>query len=1225
MAIKKINTDLQIEAGLLDGDGNSGTNNQVLISTGTGVDWVNASASGIIGGPYLPLAGGTLTGNLTITGGSDIFLADNGKTHYGASNDLEIYHNGTHSYIDEKGTGDLIIRSTLLRLQSNGGESMINASSNGTVQLYYDNSEKLKTATTGINVTGTAQMDTGITEGIHYVGTAVEHWGDGGTGMTFPANDTISLRTASSDRLYINSSGNVGVGTTSPLSRLHVVSREINNGANKGIRIENYNGTKDYSIRTGVSGLENTSLAFYDETAGANRIVITSAGNVGIGTTSPTTKLSVVGTSSITDTLTLGTTAGSNLSMLRTSANYINATNATGYLVFRTGGYNIALTLDASQNATFAGDVTVAGKVTAQEFHTEFVSASIMYDSGSTKFGDTSDDIHSFTGSLNVEGNMELSTGGYLYGDTTTTYLRLNTAVGSLLGYSNAYIGLGPSFIYNVGGSEKFRIQSSTGNVGIGTSSPAVKLDVRGQMLVAGDTPVARIGSTLEVYRNGTTAELSIHQDDSTVSSSLFSQLRFRNGGNDTYFKVPQNGNGLIIDVEGKTNAFVISTAGNVGIGTTAPDARLHVDSATAFSLTDGSADTLLLTNDSTTSTIGAIGPSIGFGNMNSNRRTSAIAAVRTGGDHDNMGLAFFTHPSDSNDETVVQKMTIKHDGNVGIGTTSPVSPLTVKSNSVSSGESGLTIQANANTNTIIKLGERANDGGRFEMLDAGVTKIALFTDGTDNYINAGKVGIGTTSPGYKLTVAGDAGFSDWIYASKFYPTSSTTDILMQTGAGRTITLDPTSTGKVLIPNGNVGIGTTSPQASFHHKPSSSGLTFTNIEGTLIETGGSSNQYFALQVASAGGGKSFNVTNAGNVGIGTASPATPLHVDLGTVDVKAQLNAIGGFDGMLVDGTNASYNLIGGNGDKYALGALNDGSFRIYNEGGAGYALTLNNSGKLGIGTTAPQEKLDISAGSIRLDDLTSIKWATDDTKIGRVRITGNEANDYLQFVTDNSEKMRLTNTGLGIGTTSPTHKLEVIGGSNDTMRVYRPGNRTLLNIDADAGRTSALSIDIAGTTQYYVGMPTQAVSGLGARFAISYQGDPSLVLEGSTGKIGIGTTSPTAKLDIEGDLQVKGVNISNQENLDVDTGTETIATVVKANYDAAFFDFVIKNGTNLRAGTVFAIHDGTNVEFTETSTNDLGDTSDVTLSVDISGTDMRLRATTTSDNWIIKSLVRTI
>jgi len=57
---------------------------------------------------------GTLTsgGNVTITGGSDIFLADNGKTHYGASNDLEVYHDGSNSYVTAKGTGDLIIQNT---------------------------------------------------------------------------------------------------------------------------------------------------------------------------------------------------------------------------------------------------------------------------------------------------------------------------------------------------------------------------------------------------------------------------------------------------------------------------------------------------------------------------------------------------------------------------------------------------------------------------------------------------------------------------------------------------------------------------------------------------------------------------------------------------------------------------------------------------------------------------------------------------------------------------------------------------------------------------------------------------------------------------------------------------------------------------------------------------------------------------------------------------------
>ena len=90
-------------------------------------------------------------------------------------------------------------------------------------------------------------------------------------------------------------------------------------------------------------------------------------------------------------------------------------------------------------------------------------------------------------------------------------------------------------------------------------------------------------------------------------------------------------------------------------------------------------------------------------------------------------------------------------------------------------------------------------------------------------------------------------------------------------------------------------------------------------------------------------------------------------------------------------------------------------------------------------------------------------------------------------------------------------------------------------------------------------------------------------------------------------------------------TTTTTVANVLHATYTAAFFDFVIKNGTNVRAGIVYACHDGTNVEYAETSTVDLGDTSDVTLSVEISGTNMRLRATTTSSTWTIKSLIRAI
>ena len=84
---------------------------------------------------------------------------------------------------------------------------------------------------------------------------------------------------------------------------------------------------------------------------------------------------------------------------------------------------------------------------------------------------------------------------------------------------------------------------------------------------------------------------------------------------------------------------------------------------------------------------------------------------------------------------------------------------------------------------------------------------------------------------------------------------------------------------------------------------------------------------------------------------------------------------------------------------------------------------------KVGIGTTSPQEKLDISAGNIRLDDNQRISWSSSDSNIGRVRITGNESNDFITIATDNSERVRINNTGVGIGVTVPRAKLDVAGG----------------------------------------------------------------------------------------------------------------------------------------------------------------------------------------------------
>ena len=85
-------------------------------------------------------------------------FGDNVKATFGASSDLRIYHNGSNSYIDDTGVGSLFIRSNELRINKYTGEFMLRAEADGPVELFYDNSKKLETTSTGIAVTGSVDF-----------------------------------------------------------------------------------------------------------------------------------------------------------------------------------------------------------------------------------------------------------------------------------------------------------------------------------------------------------------------------------------------------------------------------------------------------------------------------------------------------------------------------------------------------------------------------------------------------------------------------------------------------------------------------------------------------------------------------------------------------------------------------------------------------------------------------------------------------------------------------------------------------------------------------------------------------------------------------------------------------------------------------------------------------------------------------------------------------------
>jgi hypothetical protein len=90
--------------------------------------------------------------------GHNADFVDGRGTRFGAGQDLQIYHDGSDSFINDTGTGSLIIRSNRHRIQSDGGENVIEAHADGAVELYYDTSKKLETTTTGINITGAVNI-----------------------------------------------------------------------------------------------------------------------------------------------------------------------------------------------------------------------------------------------------------------------------------------------------------------------------------------------------------------------------------------------------------------------------------------------------------------------------------------------------------------------------------------------------------------------------------------------------------------------------------------------------------------------------------------------------------------------------------------------------------------------------------------------------------------------------------------------------------------------------------------------------------------------------------------------------------------------------------------------------------------------------------------------------------------------------------------------------------
>ena len=193
-------------------------NSKKLETTNTGVD-----VTGEVQCDSLDVDGVVdITGEVTLHANLD--LQDNDKIMLGTGDDLQIYHDGSNSYVQDAGTGNLILSGTRVNLLNPAAnEVMVSAQADGPVELYYNNSKKLETTTTGINVTGNTETDDLTVTGTAYLngtvsaasttgtnGQVLQTTGVGVTWATLPSARTTTTITAAEDQTSFAFNYNVG-------------------------------------------------------------------------------------------------------------------------------------------------------------------------------------------------------------------------------------------------------------------------------------------------------------------------------------------------------------------------------------------------------------------------------------------------------------------------------------------------------------------------------------------------------------------------------------------------------------------------------------------------------------------------------------------------------------------------------------------------------------------------------------------------------------------------------------------------------------------------------------------------------------------------------------------------------------------------------------------------------------------------------------------------------
>ncbi|MES3005008.1 MAG: tail fiber domain-containing protein [Patescibacteria group bacterium] len=915
------------------------------------------------------------------------------------------------------------------------------------------------------------------------------------TGVSATTTNLFST-TASSTNLFssvasiggstfnVTSSGRVGIGTTAPGAKLvvsgssdstYTVSGLSNDTSSNLINTDTTNNnfaqnrflTMDTNgvLGTGASinaiftshtpSAVSAELSFATRDAGtySERLRITSGGNVGVGSTTPGYKLSVAGSGYFDG----GTVVASNLTATSTITASVGSVTTPSYTFASNSGYGMYLESSALRwavNGTLGmrlstGNLTLGNGINIVPTTDNNADIGAVGNTWRTGYFGTS----VVTPSISLSGtsiNSLLSTNssGAIVATSTPTFGNFNaTSTTATSTISTGGLAVGTS---------QFVVQQNSGNVGIGTSNPFYKLQVA-------DGNVALSGSGSSYLVTGPTAA---------------------NFGHTGFFDLNLQTNGL--------NRLTVLAGGNVGVGTTSPYEKFSVDGNIALTGTvsggsvsitggktltagswtifgnsniiQGSGAAANITNPDgylAVSPTGELYLDSGPSSLGIHMRAGGVEQVRvlsTAGVTNYLTLAGSNGSAPTISTSGGGLNLTSATGNVGVGTTSPYTKF-----SVADGSGTMAFQ-NVSQNNLYVSGTNAtlvldSVSGSFPgilikrsgTIDGQITNIggggglAFYGNGSGGaggmfLSSAGNVGIGSTTPGYKLSVAGSGFFDGGTVIANIF--TATTSI-----STPSLTLSGTAINSLLSTNSSGAIVATSTPTFGNFNATSTTATSTIATGGLAV---GTSQFVVQQ-------------NSGRVGLGTATPAAQFHMS--GISNQARFQATNG---------NVTLNATADNGGAFALlnrssssgnssavqfqtAGTNDwmvgtGLYDFTGASNLGFLtgdgltkMTLSTAGNLGIGTTNPLQKLAVS-GEIRRLIVTNgnpqeealLTYGSGATSLGGIYANNYASNDNksdLIFKTSNgagtlAEVLRMTTSAnVGIGTT-PSYRTHISGAA---------------------------------------------------------------------------------------------------------------------------------------------------------------------------------------------------